>query len=199
MMEAVKPGVTGIEKRYDWRTLEPTQGNYDFSEIASDLNFVAGQGLQFIVFIEDKTFNKPMPTPDYLSAYTLPNRAGGYTLLRWHPTVVAGIKALLTQLAARFDGNPNFEGVAIAETAVGLDDAALKVNGYTPEAYRDALIDILDTAAAQFTRSQVSWYMNFLPGQQRYLADIADAVAPLGVAMGGPDILPDDASLVDRT
>lgn len=195
MMDAIKPGVAGIQKRYDWRSLEPTQGNYDFSQIASDLNFVAGQGLQYVVLIEDKTFNRQVPTPNYLSSYTLHNKAGGYTVERWNATVVARMQALLTAMAARFDGNPNFEGVAIAESALSLDDATLNANGYTPERYRDALIQVLKTAASAFSHSQVFWYMNFLTGQQDYLSDIAKTAAPLGVAMGGPDILPDDASL----
>jgi hypothetical protein len=37
--------------------------------------------------------------------------------------------------------------------------------------------------------------MNFLAGNQSYIGAIAAAVAPLGVAMGGPDVWPDNQSL----
>jgi hypothetical protein len=41
--------------------------------------------------------------------------------------------------------------------------------------------------------------MNFLPGNQDYLASIAAAVASKGVVMGGPDVVPDSKALQTRT
>jgi hypothetical protein len=37
--------------------------------------------------------------------------------------------------------------------------------------------------------------MNYLEGKQAYLGQIASAVAPLGIVMGGPDVLPDSWQL----
>lgn len=197
MIDSIKPGVTGFQKRYTWASIEPTPGNYDFSAIASDLNLLAGQGMYLVVFLEDKSFDNSVPTPAYLADYTLPNRQGGYTAMRWSPYVVDRINKLIQAMGARFDGHRAFEGIAFQETAPSLTDAVLDANGYTPEKYRDAQIANLSTAAASFPTSQVFWYMNFFPEKQGYIADIAEAVAPLGVAMGGPDILPDDWTLVE--
>ena len=41
--------------------------------------------------------------------------------------------------------------------------------------------------------------MNYLNGNQGYIANIAAAVAPKGVLMGGPDVWPDNKSLATRT
>jgi hypothetical protein len=57
---------------------------------------------------------------------------------------------------------------------------------------------MLRGAAAGVPRSRVFWYMNFLPGNQGYLDDIAHAVAGTGVVMGGPDILPENSALEQR-
>ena len=40
--------------------------------------------------------------------------------------------------------------------------------------------------------------MNFFPLRQDYIAQVANAVAPAGVVMGGPDILPDSSTLSSR-
>jgi hypothetical protein len=47
--------------------------------------------------------------------------------------------------------------------------------------------------------SRVFWYMNFIPGNQTYIASIARAVASKGVVMGGPDVAPDNYALQKRT
>ena len=208
MIAAIKPGVVGMLRIYSWRELDTSKyvngvlvSSYDFSKIQADMNLLAGQGMRLIVRVGDKTFDKNYPTPLYLqgAAYTRPNQSGGYTAVRWHPFVIARYNALLAAMGKQFDVQPNFEGVGIPETALGFDSATLNANGYTPELYRDALINVLKGAAQSFPNSQVFWYMNFLVRKQPYIADIATAVAPYGVTMGGPDVLPESLALVQRT
>jgi hypothetical protein len=193
---ALSDGIVGVQLRYRWADLEPSEGRYDFSAVARDLETIASSGLQFVAFIEDKSFSDDPPTPVYLRAkYTLPNRQRGYTALRWDPYVNDRLKQLIARLGAQFDCDPHFEGVALQESAPSLDDDALAANGYSPEKYRDALISLLHSAAAGVPRSRVFWYMNFLPGNQKYIGEIASAVIGTGVVMGGPDILPDNPAL----
>ncbi|CAN5335280.1 hypothetical protein BH24PSE2_BH24PSE2_21090 [soil metagenome] len=201
MADSMRAGAVGFKKRYTWRELEPSLGQYDFSEIASDLAYLSGQGMHLIVMIEDKTFTSEKPTPGYLQGleYTRRNRPGGYTAVRWSPYVVARMKALVTALGQRFDSNPYFEGIATQESAPGLDGATLKATGYTAAKYRDALIDVLSHATVVMPSSRVFWMMNFLPQNQSYIGDVADAVKNLGVVLGGPDIMPDDYALQTHT
>jgi hypothetical protein len=198
MAESKKPGVKGFMKRYMWKELEPTQGNYDFSEIQADLAWCAANGMQLVVMVEDKSFKGPSPAPAYLAKYAAPNVGGGYTMIRWNPTVVWRFKALLKALG-RFDSNKAFEGVATQESAPSLPTATLTAWGYTPEKYRDAYINVLSAAGTAMPTSRVFWYMNFIPGNQTYIASIAQAVASKGVVMGGPDVAPDNYALQKRT
>lgn len=201
MNQADEPGVVGVMKMYPWRELEPSQGNYDFSEIASDLQTLAGKGLQLVVMIEDKTFKNEEPLPPYLSTnqYRRPARQGGYTAIRWSPFVINRLNALTTALGNRFNANPNFEGVAFQESAPSLDDVHLNQTGYTPEKYRDALIEILRHSGNAMPNARVFWFMNFLPQRMAYMGDVLEATKNYGVVAGGPDVAPDDYSLTTHT
>lgn len=198
MTASIKPGVVGILKRYTWRSLEPTPGAYDFSAIQSDLAWASAYGMHLIVMIEDKTFVVERPNPAYLDPYTPRNRAGGYTMARWDAYVVQRFNAL-TKALGRFDSYAAFEGIATQETALGFDSTTLRAFGYTPEKYRDAYINMLSTATTNLPRSRVFWYQNFLVQNQSYIGSIAAAVASKGVVMGGPDVWPDNRSLVSKS
>jgi len=198
MASSIQPGVVGMLKHYSWPALEPSKGTYDFSEITSDLNWAAAHGMRLIVMVEDKTFKEEIPTPAYLSQYVLRNHGGGYTTLRWAPPVAAAFKALIVALGSKFDSNKNFEGLATQETAVGFPHKVLVAHGYTAEAYRDMYINLLTAASNAMPTSRVFWFMNFIPVKEQYVATIASAVAPLGVAMGGPDIMPDNSHLLRK-
>ena len=116
------PGVSGIQRRYYWKSLEPEFGRYDLSEVHADLEAAREQGLQLVVFIEDKSFNGEIPTPPYLQGtHTVKNRSGGFIAVRWDPYVKKRFKALIAEIGRQFDTDPNFEGVAIQESAPSLD------------------------------------------------------------------------------
>lgn len=191
------PGISGVQRRYRWVQLEPSPGVYDFRSLESDLAVAARSGVQLVALIEDKTFDGTKPTPSYLEEHTLQGKRG-YVANRWDPYVVDRLLRLTEAIGRRFDCDPNFEGIGFQETALGLDPAALRAAGYTADGYRDSLIKLLQGATAGLQRSRVFWYMNFLPGGQQYLDDIARSVVGTGVVMGGPDILPDNAALAQR-
>jgi hypothetical protein len=199
MQDTLRPGSVGLMKRYTWRKLEPTQGNYDFSAIQSDLAWAQSYGQQLFIMIEDKTFRLEDPAPGYLSSISKLNRTGGYTMVRWSPLYTTRWKALVAALGARFDTHPNFEGIATQETALGFDRTQLEALAYTPEKYRDAYIDQLSSALASMPRSRVVWYQNYLVGNQSYIGAIAKAVGPKGMVMAGPDVLPDRTELVAQS
>ena len=198
MEAAIQPGTVGLMKRYTWRQLEPTAGNYDFSELQSDLQWAQARGVRIIAMIEDKTFQNERPTPDYLAAYTVRNSGGGYTTLRWNTYVVSRMNMLIKALG-RFDSNSALEGIATQETALSLPASTLDANGYTPEKYRDAYLSILNTASTSFPTSRIFWFMNYFPRNQSYIGSIANAMIGKGVVMGGPDVLPDESTLLSMT
>lgn len=201
MDKADRPGVVGVMKMIPWRELEPSRGSYNFSEIASDLQYLAGKGLQLVVVIQDKSFKSQEPLPAYLTNYQYrrPNRGGGYTAVRWSSFVINRLNALTTALGNRFNGNSNFEGIGFQESAPSLDDVHLNQTGYTPEKYRNALIDTLRHAGDAMPDARVFWFMNFIPRKLAYMGDVLDAVKSHGIVAGGPDILPDDYALQTHT
>ncbi len=199
MSQSMKPGVVGFMKRYSWPVLEPKPGAYQFAEIKSDLAWCAAHGMRLIIMIEDKTFVKELPTPPDLNAYALRNRGGGYTAVRWAPVVLTRFKALISAIGKQFDSSPGLEGLATQETAPGFPYQVDIKNGYTPAKYRDMYIDVLTTASKAFPTSRIFWFMNFFPIKQEYIASVAAAVAPLGVFMGGPDVMPENPNLQRET
>ncbi len=201
--DVIRPGVAGIQVRYAWAELEPVKDQYDFSAIHADLDMLAGTGRYLVAFLLDKSFKDEYYTPAYIEPYTLPSNyasgGGGYVSKRWDPYVVDRVTRLVQAIAAEFDDHPQFEGLAFQESAHGIPLDVLDQVGYTPEAYRDALIVQLRNAAAAFEKSRVFWYMNFLARNNGYMADVRDAVVPYGVAIGGPDLLPGQYSLEKHT
>jgi hypothetical protein len=192
---ARQTGNVGIMKKYSWRELEPQKGVYDFSKVRADLDWAQAYGQQVIIMIVDKTFKLERPNPGYLDWITPRNSSGGYTMVRWNPTVVARYKALVAAMGQRFDSHPNFEGIAIQESALGFDSATLDRLAYTPEKYRDASISAFGYALNVMPKSRVFWYQNYLVRNQSYIGTIARTLGPKGLVMAGPDVLPDSAAL----
>ena len=198
MAQSIKPGVVGFMKRYSWPVLEPTPLHYNFSEIKSDLAWAAAHGVHLIIMVEDKTFVRELPTPEDLDAYAVRNKGGGYTVVRWAPIVMTRFNALISAIGKQFDGSPGLEGLATQETAPGFGYKVEKSYGYTPEKYRDMYINLLTTASKAFPTSRIFWFMNFFPITESYIATVANAVAPLGVFMGGPDVEPENPKLLNK-
>ena len=112
-------GIVGVQMRYRWGDLEPVQGQYDLSSIATDLDTATRAGVQLVAIIEDKSFDGVLPTPGYLQAnYTVSNFNGGYTPLRRDAFVNGRLQQLVAQVASQFDCDSHFEGVAFQETAL---------------------------------------------------------------------------------
>ena len=193
-----EPAVRGVNKRYKWKRMEPQEGDYDFAEIEEDLEFLAERDKQLIVFIIDKSFSDYPSLPRYLSEYEV-EADGSLDPVRWHPVMVARLVALGEALAERFDDHPHFEGVALQESAIDLTDEDRATHGYTPEKYRDALIAILTGIQKSMKRSHVFWYCNFMHGDDGHLRQVAEAIVPYDVYMGGPDILPHRLGLKNMT
>lgn len=196
------PGLRGVQIRYAWKSLETAEGVYDFSKIETALQMAADAEKYLIVFPVDKSFRAGEKyTPEYLwDKYTAPtgraeNGEKGYIATRWDSHVVERMALLMDTLAGRFDEEHWFEGVAFQESATGLTANNKVKYNYTPEKYRDALIEMLIRAKKNFENSQVFWYMNYLEGGRSYIGDIADTIAQYDILMGGPDILPDQENL----
>jgi len=185
------PELQGINKRYFWRTLEPKKDEYDLSFIEEDLDYCARHNKQLIVFLCDRSFWIKGSVPEYLKDYEWENDGGGFSPIRWNQEYVDRFIAMGKAIADRYDGHPNFEGIAIQETSLDIPDDILAEYNFTPEKYRDALQAILEEFGESFFNSNVFWYQNGIQGTNTLIRQIADTLSNReNIVMGGPDILP---------
>ena len=211
--ELKNSGVKGVVVRYLWKDLEPTMDKYNFTRIKQHLDLLQSVGLKMVIFIDDKAFSGPTPLPSYLMAnsdYYFINTLGAHSATRWNPYVLTRFNSLFTKMGAQFDSHPALEGVTYQETSSQLSASTVTVPPYDPVLYKETIIRTLTNQATAFPKSNVFWMMNFIgsgyhngvfmknPESQALIRDIANATMPLGVIMGGPDILPESTSLTTR-
>lgn len=206
------PRLVGAQLKYRWRELEPRRGGYDFSTIRHDLAILGRQGKALFIQLQDVSFVEAHPNvPDYLleeadfhggvaAQYFHPDNDtsrvafDAWVPRRWDPAVRARLTALFEALAVEFDGA--IAGINFAETSIGFGSAGEPPEGYTPAAYHEAICDLMRSARAAFTKSDLLIYANFMPGEslpeddKGYLKGVYRLADSLGVGVGGPDLLP---------
>ena len=221
-------GIQGVQLRWDWNEINPTGSTFDFGPVKSsyadtersiraELWRCKQNDSRLIALICDKTFGTPAgpnPVPadmqsnaNYVQFIDTNSSGGdGYCACRWNAVVQTRWHAMIQALGDAFDGDPSWYGIGFQETATGYSTAQRTATGYTDVKYRDALIAMLKKASDAFPTSQVFWYTNFFPStsQDYRINEVCDALKTYnngnsGVNHGGPDILPDNGSLVSRT
>jgi hypothetical protein len=209
-----KAGVTGVVWRRTWREVEPTPGAYSFGSFDKVLAAIAASRkprCQLWLMVEFKSFaNSPVknPCPAYLQArHSAPNANGNgaATCFLWEPVVAQAYVQMVKAAAARYDRNPRVEGFVVQESSLALNGSHSQDVGdggtYTPGAWRNALIQVVDQCSAAFAHSHCMAFLNFLRGGQSYLHEVSAAIAAVPgnrACISGPDLLPNDAALYDN-
>lgn len=196
-------GIEGAQVTYSWKMLEPTKGQYDFSAIEADLQFLKAHGKKLWVQLQDVTFMaKYYACPNYLrndpeyhggtnAQYEIINGKpvnGGNVTRRWDPAVAKRFHLLIQELAKRFDDR--IAGINLPETAVDFPDTlGLKPQGYTPTVYLKAIKENMHMLRQAFKKSVPLQYANFMPGDgQVALAEVYRYGREIGIGLGGPDV-----------
>lgn len=159
--------VTGVSKRYRWVTLEPKPGEYDFSSIERDLKLLGRK--QLVAFLIDKSHGQ-VCLPEHLHKYRFKARKG-FCPKRWNPYYAERYVALATAIAAEFDDQPTFEGIAMQETALPASKETLAKVGYKPGLYKQNLLRMIISAKKAMKLSQFFWYANFIPSDDGKMLD----------------------------
>ena len=194
--------IIGAQIMYSWRQLEPKRGEYDFSIIYEDYNYLLSYGKKLFIQFQDVTFDpKYKAIPDYLLAeefdggstlsYNDNGVADGWVTKRWNPQVQHRFSLLMNALGKEFDGK--IEGINLQESAVGVNSEIDTT--FTPERYTESLkINMLSLKKA-FPQSTTMQYANFMPGEwlpwedKGYLRSIYKYGQEIGVGLGGPDLM----------
>lgn len=205
------PAIEGAQLKYSWRELEPELGEYDFSSITADLEFLVSHGKTLFIQLQEVSF---VPTivnvPQYLVEDSI--YGGGAALMygsadhdseptpegwvarRWDPEVRERFGRLLQEMGRVFDGR--IEGINLPESSIGFGAPDLYPSDFTAASYRDAVIEIMTLARSAFPRSVVIQYANFMPGEslpeddKGYLKSVYAHADSAGIGVGGPDLLP---------
>jgi hypothetical protein len=201
------PRLEGAQVAYSWRQLEQGKDQYDFSMIREDLEFLDSHRKKLWIQFDDVTFNpNRINIPKYLlndpkynggADKQYNDRKGddehpfheGWMARRWDPAVQDRLHKLFMALAKEFDGH--IAGINLDETSSGFGTTGkLYPKGYTPEIYRDAIIENLKALKRAFPKSIAMQYANFMPGGRRDLEAVYKAARESKIAVGGPDLLP---------
>ena len=162
----------GAQIMYSWAQLEPSKGQYDFSIIHEDYNYLKSKGKQLFIQLQDATFNPNYKAiPDYLETDVYDGGAiyqradsgepAGWTAKRWNKNVQARFARLLTALGQVFDGK--IEGINLQESAIGVSHEF--DNSFTPSIYVESLKTNMLALKEAFPQSTTMQYANFMPGE----------------------------------
>jgi len=187
---------------YLWRSIEPRKGQYDFSMIQEDYNYLRGRGKKLFIQLQDATFNANIVSvPEYLLTQKYDGGAiyqrddngtpEGWVAKRWNAKVQERFAALLNALGKIFDGN--IEGINLQETSIGVSSEYDP--SFSPELYMSAIKVNMLALKRAFPRSVTMQYANFMPGEwlpwddYGYLRSIYQYGAEIGVGLGAPDLM----------
>lgn len=203
----------GAQLKYTWRELEPEKDRYEFDPIRHDLALLTSHGKKLFVQLQDVSFDvKIVNVPRYLTEHAQFNGGAdkqfridgddeasavpeGWVARRWDPGVRERFHKLLFALGKDFDGK--IEGINLPETAVSFGETGrLFPKGFTPQAYRDAVVLNMEALRRAFPKSLAMQYANFMPGEwlpgddKSYLRSVYARAKDLKMAVGAPDLLP---------
>lgn len=194
--------IAGAQIMYSWRQLEPKSGEYDFSIIKEDYNYLLSHGKKLFIQFQDVTFDtKYKAIPDYLltnefdggctESFNDNGVADGWVAKRWNSKVQYRFALLMNELGKEFDGK--IEGINLQESSIGVNNKTDA--SFTNEHYTESLkINMLALKKA-FPKSTTMQYANFMPGEwlpwedKGYLRSIYQYGQEIGVGLGGPDLM----------
>jgi hypothetical protein len=196
------PMFKGAQIMYSWKTFEPRKGEYDFSILKDDYQYLKKYGKEFFVQIQDVTFN---PKYNALPEYLLTDEYGGGAVMglndngkpsgwiakRWNKKVRDRFALLLHAMGNEFDGK--IAGINLQETSI---DASAKIDStFSEQGYVDGLKENMLALKKAFRSSTTMIYANFIPGEwlpwndKGYLRSIYKYGEEIGVGLGGPDLM----------
>lgn len=165
------PDVMGISIRQGWMDLEPTEGNFDWSFLDSEVAKAAAAGKKVMLRIGTQSGKPAWVTTAIENAgglfFTFDDDGVPTTIpVFWNPTFLAKKKAMITAVGAHFTNNPTVKIVAASFANASSEDWSVPhttediVNwfavGYTTDKLIDAGRQIIDTTMAAFPNQYVT-------------------------------------------
>jgi hypothetical protein len=196
------PMFKGAQIMYSWKNFEVRKGEYDFSILKEDYEYLKKFGKKLWIQLQDATFSPEYKAaPDYLNTaeydggatiqYNDEGKPEGWVAKRWNKNVRERFALLLQALGKEFDGK--IEGLNLQETAIGVTSKTDP--GFTEQEYVIGLKANMLALKKAFPISATMIYANFIPGEwlpwndKGYLRSIYKYAQEIGVGLGGPDLM----------
>ena len=195
------PALRGVQIRYSWAELEPTEGVYNFSQIAKRLSELSAINKRLIIMLDMRTFG-PLKEliPDYVktNAYeggvfiydSLNNDHQGYNIKLWNTHVHDRLVELIRALGNQFNSDTHFEGIGITETAIGDPIKPLtstQINGYYAN-----MLSLQQQMRNYFPNTMTFQFTNY---PRPILESFIGRLEEMGTGLGGPDTFLEEPGL----
>jgi len=196
------PALRGVQVRFYWPTLEPSEGQYDFSSIDQLLTQLEGHNKRLIILLQLKTFDTVTElVPSYINSdvyeggtFSFSSYGGadptGKNLKLWNNSLRDRLNALVRALGLHLNSHPYFEGIGITESSMGIP-----IEPITATEENNFYLNLLNvnTELRRYFPNTMTYQFTNFPRTQ--LKDLIAGLESIGAALGGPDIFPDDPGL----
>jgi hypothetical protein len=180
------PGVAGMSIRQDWAELEPSEGNFDWTYLDSEVARASAAGKVVLLRIRTQSGKPAWVTSAIENAggtfFTFEENGVTSTIpVFWNPTYLAKKTAMIAALGAHFTANPTVKVVAASFANALSEDWNVPhtpddvqnwfAAGYTTEKLLDAGQQIIDATMTAFPNQYITL-----------------AIAGNGHVPGGPEV-----------
>lgn len=194
----------GVKLSLYWAHLESSPGDYSsaYKIIDEYLARLKSKNKYLMLSIQDRQFGgygadlTPF-FPAYIvkdPKYGVTKMQNGITARIWQPATADRLIALSKALAARYDSHPNFEMYQMEETAVAVP---IGKDGYTIDGHGREIRRLIAESKSAWKQTLLRLPANFF-GSDTQMQELLAYCAANGIAVGGPDIIPNQTIQANR-
>ena len=183
---------------------EPTKDGYKFDQLRSDLKALEAAGERLIILLQTKSFlANDHVVPEYMRNATYDGgefvyaasgdstkTPKGRNLALWNANVRARLNKLINRLGTEFNAELYFEGIGIAETAVGIPVGS--VPNFSESKFFSNLLVVNKAMKLSFPNTMTFQFMNYPPGELEKFIVGPSGLTTFAGGLGGPDVWMDD-------
>jgi hypothetical protein len=197
--------IKGVKIKMWWKDFEPSQGNYDYSDLDSYIQALP-EGKQIFILLLNRDFQKSCSNNPRIPSYIVNHSKfpaedlgnNGCIAQVWQQEIADEYISLLSYIGKRYGDNPKFGGLMLEETAVSVD---FKTYAGSKTEFNTMLFDQtvrMHTEASRhfgkaFLMQKINWLTGNHPDHQGeegacgMLIPLTDIVMNLGGAITNPD------------
>jgi hypothetical protein len=192
--------IEGVMVRMYWAGLETSKGVYDFSKIDIYLQKLRAQPTPkrlFLIIME----RRYAPTATGIVPSYLTNEPGyrgglvatrvGYAARLWEQPVMDRLIMVYRVIGARYDADPNFEGITTGETTLSL--ASPYPSGYSVDALATQWQRLATNVRPSMPHTNLFVLANWL-GSAAQTGRLIQSFMRTRVGVGAPDVIPSSLS-----